>query len=136
METRGTGSMKPTAAANESEAQGAQPNVDKGEEESCRSCLYTGVATCAGLSAFFLHLAFEDHQPPSQQRPADTIRREITTRAAKIAGSTHAQKQSTDVFVNAIKLMQQKAPPKSNRHFHLAFSAMWAIAGMYRLYLN
>jgi hypothetical protein len=128
--------MEPTAAACEAEAQGAQPKVDKREEESCRSCLYTGVATCAGLSAYFLHLAFEDHQPPSHQRPTDTTVRDYKSKDAKITGSAHTPKQNTDVFEKAIRLMQQKTSPKSNRQFHLAFSAVWAIAGIYRLYLN
>lgn len=130
----------PAAASCEVEAQGVQPNVDnKGEEESCRSCLYTGVATCAGLSAYFLHLAFED-QPPSSshQRPTDTTIRDFTSKDTKMPKSMHTPNQSIDVFEKAMRLMQQKNPPKSNgnRQFHLAFSAVWAIAGAYRMYLN
>ena len=127
--------MKSTPpAACEVEAQAAQPSVDSGEE-SCRSCLYTGVATCAGLSAYFLHLAFED-QPPSQQKPTDTTIRKNTSKDTNIPRSTNIPKQPTDFFERTIKLLQQQSPPKSNRQFHLAFSAACAVAGMYRLYLN
>jgi hypothetical protein len=30
------------------------------DQESCQACLYTGVATCMGLAAYFAHLATED----------------------------------------------------------------------------
>ena len=125
--------MKATPPAAEAESQAAT-TVEKGEEkESCRSCLYTGVATCAGLSAYFLHLALEEQ--PSKQKPTDaTIRRSNNVNIPR--SSTHTQKQPIDLFERSIKLMQQKSPPKSNRRFHLAFSAAWAMAGMYRLYLN
>lgn len=32
----------------------------KGNEESCSTCLYTGVATCTGLSAYFFKVALMD----------------------------------------------------------------------------
>ena len=124
--------MKATPAA-EVKAQAAT-NVEEGEE-SCRTCLYTGVATCAGLSAYFLHLAFEE-QPPSQQKPTDATIRKYRSNDTNIPRSTHTQKQPIDLFERSIKLLQQKSPPKSHKRFHLAFSAAWAIAGMYRLYLN
>ena len=127
--------MKATPAA-EVEAQAATTIVEKGGKESCRTCLYTGVATCAGLSAYFLRLALEE-QPPSQQKPTDaTIRKYSRSNDTNISRSAHTQKQPIDIFHRSIRLMQQKSPPKSNRRFHLAFSAAWAIAGVYRLHLN
>lgn len=123
--------MEPTPAA---EAQ-TTPIVAKGGEESCRTCLYTGVATCAGLSAYFLHLAYEE-QPPSQKKSTDATIRKFPSKDINISRSTHTPKQATNVFERAMKSMHQKSPPKSNRQFHLAFSAAWAFAGIYRLYLN
>ena len=32
---------------------------DKSEKEPCNTCLYTGVATCGGLSLYFTKLALE-----------------------------------------------------------------------------
>ena len=126
--------MKATTPEVESPPQAAT-TVEKGEEESCRSCLYTGVATCTFLSAYFLHLALEEQ--PSKQKPTDATIRKYRSNDKNIPrSSTHTQKQPIDLFERSIKLMQQKSPPKSNRRFHLAFSAAWAIAGMYRLYLN
>jgi len=121
--------MKPSPA---SEAQ-VTPIVAKGEEESCRSCLYTGVATCGGLSAYFLHLAYEE-QPPSRKKLTDATK--YPSKDINIPRSTYAPKQVTNIFERAMKSMHQKSHPKSNRQFHLAFSAAWAVAGMYRLYLN
>ena len=111
-----------------------QPDASKEVkiEESCRSCLYTGVATCAGLSAYFLHLAYEEDQPPSkthQRQPDATTSKSTTIRKA------NTPKQPTTGFrTAAMKLMRQKSA--GNRSFHLAFSAAWAVAGVYRLYLN
>jgi hypothetical protein len=118
-------------------------------EESCRSCLYTGVATCIGLSAYFAQLAiFED----------DTNKR--TCRSKGADGSTKSQvikqtsmhsnpslkehlhlpditstKRSNETKCN---LMQRNKPlqVKSNRPFLLVCSACWAAAGAYRWYLN
>jgi hypothetical protein len=103
-----------------------KPNVNKEGKESCRSCLYTGVAMCAGLSTYFLYLAFED-QPPSKNHQ---IPNEILSRGI------HTQKRSAGLHAVAMKLIQQKSLSKGNRSFHIAFSAAWAIAGIYRLYLN
>lgn len=122
--------MKPPPAA---EAQ--TPIVAKGGEESCRTCLYTGVATCAGLSAYFLHLAYEE-QPPSQKKPTDATTRKYPSKDINIPRSTNTPTQATTIFERAMKSMHHKSPPKSNRQFHLAFSAAWAVAGVYRLYLN
>lgn len=37
-------------------------------EEPCKTCLYTGVATCTGLSLYFAKLAIEDGIPKRNQR--------------------------------------------------------------------
>ncbi len=108
-----------------------QPDASKEvKKQSCRQCLYTGVATCAGLSAYFLHLAYED-QPPSkthQRQPDATTSKSTTIRNA------NTSKQPTWLRTAAMKLMRQKSA--GNRSFHLAFGAAWAVAGVYRLYLN
>jgi hypothetical protein len=37
-----------------------QAELDRLEREGpCSSCLYTGVATCAGLAAYFTHIAYD-----------------------------------------------------------------------------
>jgi hypothetical protein len=107
-------------------------NKEVKKEESCRSCLYTGVATCAGLSAYFLHLAYEEDQPPSKthQRQPDAT----TSKSATIRKANTPKQPTTGLRTAAMKLMRQKSA--SNRSFHLAFSAAWAVAGLYRLYLN
>ncbi len=108
-----------------------QPNANK-EVKKCRSCLYTGIATCAGLSAYFLHLAFEEDQPQSKthQRQPDAT----TSKSTTIRKPNTPKQPTTGLRTAAMKLMRQKSA--SNRSFHLAFSAAWAVAGVYRLYLN
>lgn len=40
--------------------QGSEEPVAASEERTCDTCLYTGVATCACLSAYFFKLAYLD----------------------------------------------------------------------------
>mmetsp|Transcript_18832 Transcript_18832/g.28616 ORF Transcript_18832/g.28616 Transcript_18832/m.28616 type:complete len:115 (+) Transcript_18832:48-392(+) len=35
-------------------------NFDESDEQTCKSCLYTGVATCSALSLYFLKNAYLD----------------------------------------------------------------------------
>ena len=50
-----------------------QAELDKLEKDgsSCPTCLYTGVATCLGLAAYFTHAAYEPAPPKasSHHRP-------------------------------------------------------------------
>jgi hypothetical protein len=73
--------------------------IVKGEEEgsSCRTCLYTGVATCTGISLYFASLYSE--------LPSDGPRAAVK------------------------EVVKQK-------RFLLGGSALWATAGVYRLYLG
>ena len=130
----------------------------KEEEHSCRSCLYTGVSTCLGLSAYFLHLATEDDsimqktskdkqqnsivdkssmKPTSQQssKPIDNNTSTATNIRSKQQSSPKMHKHIS--FQSQLNnFMQSKPIPKSNRPFLFAMSAVWAVAGAYRLYLN
>jgi len=65
--------------------------------ESCRSCLYTGVATCTGLSLYFLKLSTE-----LPESGAKEVMRQVSRQ----------------------------------RNFLIAGSVAWAIAGIYRVYLD
>lgn len=69
----------------------------KEERSSCRTCLYTGVATCTGISLYFASLYSE--------LPSDGPRAAVKD------------------------VVKQK-------RFLLGGSAIWAAAGMYRLYLG
>jgi hypothetical protein len=114
--------------------------------ESCRSCLYTGVATCVGLSAYFAHLALEE----------DTDKRTGGSKSAH--GSTKSHMKQTPMhsnsrinkhmnvpnFTSAKRSSEAKSnlmrckplQMKSNRPFLMICSACWAAAGAYRIYLN
>jgi hypothetical protein len=39
------------------------------DTERCDSCLYTGVATCAGLASYFAHMALYDAAVQPRHRP-------------------------------------------------------------------
>ena len=95
-------------------------------EESCRSCLYTGVGTCLGLSGYFFYLATEEdtHQPNKKQQQHPSKR------------SSNKSVPKSQAFSSIKSFMQGKPIPKSNRPFLFAASAVWAVAGAYRLYLN
>jgi hypothetical protein len=67
------------------------------DQRSCKECLYTGVATCTGLSLYFIKLASE---LPSE-------------------GPKEVMKQVV-----------------KQRRFLLGGSAIWAAAGVYRMYLG
>ena len=79
-------------------------------EESCRSCLYTGLATCTGLSGYFLYLAMEEE--------------------------LHRTSKPNTFQSTIVNFMRGKPIPKQNRPFLFAMSAAWFVAGGYRLYLN
>ena len=94
-------------------------------KESCQSCLYTGVATCIGLSGYFFYLATEEdtRQPnKKQQHPS------------KLCSNKSVPKSPT--FPSIKSFMQGKPIPKRNRPFLFAASAVWAVAGAYRVYLE
>ena len=136
---------------------------DPNHKESCRSCLYTGVSTCLGLSAYFLHLATEDDKMGKtsnemQKTPNDIKQRQNST-VDKRSMKTTSRKTFKHIGSNAstatnIKsktqssskihkpqsqlnnFMKGKPIPKNNRPFLFAMGAVWAVAGAYRLYLN
>mmetsp|Transcript_13526 Transcript_13526/g.29404 ORF Transcript_13526/g.29404 Transcript_13526/m.29404 type:complete len:105 (+) Transcript_13526:28-342(+) len=91
-----------------------EPRPDVGQqEESCRSCLYTGVGTCIGLSGYFLYSAMEEegHQTMKQQQAQPHHKR-------------------------LLRFMLGNPAPKKHRPFLFALSAASAVAGAYRLYLD
>ena len=78
--------------------------------ESCRTCLYTGLATCTGLSGYFLYLAMEEE--------------------------LHRTSKPNTLQSTIVNFMRGKPIPKQNRPFLFAMSAAWFVAGGYRMYLN
>jgi len=128
---------------------------DHNKEQSCRSCLYTGVATCLGLSSYFFYLATEDDmqktsdinikqrnstvdksslKPTSQSKPP-IVSNTSTTTNTKTQSSPKIDK-SISFQSQLNNFMHSKPIPKNNRPFLFAMSAVWAVAGAYRLYLN
>ena len=129
---------------------------DHNREQSCRSCLYTGVATCLSLAGYFFYLATEDAmqktsnydmkqqnstvdkssmKPTSQSKPIRSNNSTATNIRSKSQSSPKIHKHiSYQSQLN--NFMQSKPIPKNNRPFLFAMSAVWAVAGAYRLYLN
>ena len=114
-------------------------------EESCRSCLYTGVATCVGLSAYFAHLAFEDEADVNRDKKKNPIRGDRLHKHQFADEHTIDQRKvnsqhkypKIDIRSKLMKSFQNRQPQlKSNRPFLLVCSACWAAAGAYRWYLN
>ena len=114
-------------------------------ESSCRSCLYTGVGTCIGLSAYFFHLAFDDtgNNHGNGSNASHGTKQSSSLRKQNIVPSNHkmtissARSRVTDVQSTSMKLLRKKSLPNpSNRPFLLVCSACWAAAGAYRLYLD
>ena len=133
------------------------------QEESCQSCLYTGVGTCVGLSGYFLYLALEEDRSEvstknlqesrqkqhknnthgtassSQQYNSRTngcgirTNNNIPKKQPVTSGTNHIP---TSFQSSLMKFMQSNPAQKKNRPFLFAFSAVWAVAGAYRLYLN
>ena len=104
-------------------------NNDQG---SCRPCLYTGVATCIGLSAYFYHLAHEDTVKEISGNNKDGL-----SKSQQLSNQKQASPRSSELHKTLLNLFRKEPPPRlSNRPFLLTCSAFWAVAGTYRLYLN
>ena len=113
----------------------------KEEVESCRSCLYTGVATCIGLSGYFLHLATEKEEILQKGKDDIKIRDKSPSQQPSKMNGTHTNGKPTSEFSFQSPLKNfmkgtNHTVPKNNRPFLFAMSAVWAVAGAYRLYLN
>jgi len=124
------------------------------DQESCPTCLYTGVGTCVGLSGYFLFLAMEEDQQPknnnnNNQKWHDKISSpkqstQITSNNNKTKIQSHIPKpQSTfprdksTSFTNSVRKFVGGNPAlKKHRPFLFACSAVWAAAGVYRVYLD
>mmetsp|Transcript_29573 Transcript_29573/g.29943 ORF Transcript_29573/g.29943 Transcript_29573/m.29943 type:complete len:139 (-) Transcript_29573:29-445(-) len=59
----------------ESKKQGTSILSTSSESSSCQSCLYTGVATCIGISAHFAKIAFYDEPLPERLKHAASDKR-------------------------------------------------------------
>lgn len=141
------------------------PAIDKSlaipiqnDRESCRSCLYTGVGTCVGLSAYFAHLALEGTDKEAAQRNYLTDRLDrsqgVSVKRFEKSSNNHGIREpmqkkqkmsSAGVSSNCIQNTLTKSFGKNksllvhrsrNRPFLWICSACWAAAGAYRLYLN
>jgi len=126
-----------------------QEDTDK-QKASCRSCLYTGVTTCLGLSGYFLYLAMEEEgsgQTPwrgssSRHRGTGPSSHESSQMRGKskpvpiLTPQSISKNRSSSLQSSLKKFMNGTPAPKKNRPFLFAFSAVWAAAGAYRFYLN
>ena len=114
------------------------------EKQSCRSCLYTGVATCMGLSGYFFYLANEEDGRRKIKQPSDGRNHGGTSLQklnmgggdANAAGSHRTKSLMKNMKISIITFMQGHPVAKRNRPFLLGLSAFCAGAGAYRLYLN
>ena len=101
-------------------------------KESCRSCLYTGVATCTGLSGYFFHLAMEEESP----RSAPKMNGGVANAAKGLESKSSMQHIPITSKSSTMKFLKGYPVAKQNRLFLFALSAFCAGAGAYRLYLN
>ena len=120
----------------------------KNDDESCRSCLYTGVGTCIGLSVYFAHLALGDRGEEAAQKnePANKLDRlnGIKQSGQRSTNSTTAKMRKKNQLPagkssDCIQTALRKSFPVQrfrNRPFLWMCSACWGAAGAYRLYLN
>jgi hypothetical protein len=84
-----------------------QAELDRLDRQGpCPSCLYTGVATCAGLAAYFVHLAYDTSLPNAARQNSQRAR--------------HAQ----------LVLLAKQRP------YFLGIAAAWVGAGVYRWQLG
>ena len=91
------------------------------DDRKCDACLYTGVGTCAGLSGYFLLLATEGDDDGGRRATRGAEKRHVST--------------SFEASLRRFLRTGRPAPPR-HRPFLFAFSAAWAAAGAYRLYLG
>ena len=106
------------------------------QDESCRSCLYTGVSTCVGLSGYFLYLATEEeaHRTTKHQHNSGG-RSEASPHV--ISPSNSSKRNILTAFQSSIvNFSRGNQIPTKHRPFLFAMSAVWCVAGAYRLYLN
>jgi hypothetical protein len=116
-------------------------NSSTEEKESCRSCLYTGVGTCLGLSAYFFHLAFEDDDSSSKKAASSNNKpcqsRGTSSSFNKTGNSTNTSMKNFGMHNNYLNsLLRTPLSGQTPRLFLLVCSTCCAVAGAYRLYLN
>jgi hypothetical protein len=139
-------------------------NNEQISHESCSSCLWTGVTTCLGLSAYFAHIAFDavtpspSPSPPPTINPLDGMSHNSTTNAAVMNApkpilnppplSLPVHSRNT-VFVRMIQPwlasqpFHQLPPPiapyrvsRYHKPVFLLISAGWLMVGAYRWHLG
>jgi hypothetical protein len=100
----------------------------------CPSCLWTGVLTCLGLSAYFGNIAWEEYEAINSHCPSGNG--PPTESSASMAARKGSQTSSKNANHDFLKIMQQK------RRFGtrpLAFGALsigWLGLGAYRYHLG
>ena len=95
--TSGSSTAKSQSSMPQHEIQNSLPAEVYLQNQGCKECLYTGVATCTGVSLYFMKLASEVPEKGTQ---------EVIRQATK------------------------------QKRFLLGGSALWAAAGVYRMYLG
>jgi hypothetical protein len=101
------------------------------EEPPCSVCKYTGMTVCAGLSLYFIKLANEETSTATKTTPAN---RTITTTPTSATTTTNYFTALANNVVAANNKTQ--TPMKNHRPFFYICSVGWAIAGVYRWYLD
>jgi hypothetical protein len=94
------------------------------QEPPCSVCKYTGMTVCAGLSLYFIKLANEE-----------TTTTNRTTAASRTTNTTTATTYF-NALANDVVAANKTTPMKNHRPFFYICSAGWAIAGVYRWYLD
>jgi hypothetical protein len=105
---------------------------------SCSSCLWTGVITSFGLSAYFAHIAFDDVNPTVTTTTTPTNSKMIVHHQFS---NTNSMNNSTNVFRSWFQEQVKKYHNSPRTYTHnkpvfLCISAGWAIVGVYRWYLG
>jgi hypothetical protein len=96
------------------------------EEAPCSVCKYTGMIVCAGLSLHFIKLANEETTTTNRTTAASRTTKTNTTTATNYFTA----------LANDVVAANKTAPMKNHRPFFYICSAGWAIAGVYRWYLD
>ena len=143
--------IPPSSSPSPSPLQQKQQPIQNHNNDSCSSCLWTGVITCLGLSAYFAHIAFDDETSIVGTKTATT---NMTTTTSPVVtnstlfknhtnnyntGSSHAmriwfQQQYQKLYLSSLPL--PNVSTRYNKPVFLCISAGWFVVGLYRWHLG
>ena len=116
------GPKAPLSPLVEKESIHHQKDLREKEEESCKTCLYTGVLTCTSLSLYFGYVAWDEYMianPP----PASSASPHTAITSTKVTNTSTSQLQTARVIL-------QRMP--RNSYLWGVVSVGWAMIGVYR----